>query len=210
MPAARLIIETIPRMSPARAPRRRSPITSRHAALYGCKLADRHHVQIKNVEERVDDDDSDRAEGRGARNVAPWIANLLGDIGGGVPARVGEHHRDQCEQPGRSAPRGRRRRCRLALEPAPIEKPRAMNISSAEHLERGKNVHPACAPARRRTMCTNAKSPIATIATSVCRENVNGTNGSGTTKNGVVSDDAWNEPIEIKDDKRSRLPPSRR
>ena len=35
------------------------------------------------------------------------------------------------------------------------------------------------------TMCTNANSHTAVIASSVCRENVSGTYGSGMTKNGV-------------------------
>ena len=59
-------------------------------------------------------------------------------------------------------------------------------------------------------MCTNANSQIAAIASSVCRENVSGTYGSGMTKNGVRIRGTRNESIEHERSERSRSRPSRR
>ena len=69
------------------------------AALHRRELADRQHVEEQHVEQDVDRDHRQRADGQRARHVAPGIADLFGDVRRGVPARVGEHHRDQREQP---------------------------------------------------------------------------------------------------------------
>ena len=60
-----------------------------------------------------------------------------------------------------------------------------MNMSSADTLSAASTL-PMIRPGPTPRMCTHAISAIAAIATSVCRENVSGTYGSGTTKNGVL------------------------
>jgi hypothetical protein len=75
---------------------------------------------------------------------------------------------------------------RFALEPAPIEKPTAMKISSAVTFKVARALltnRPGPTP----RMCIAANSQTAAIATIVWRENDSGTNGIGTTKKGVAS-----------------------
>ena len=70
------------------------------AAFHGGKLPDRQHVQEQQVQQEVDCDDRERAEGQRARNVPARVRDLFGDVRRGVPPRVGEHHRNEREQPG--------------------------------------------------------------------------------------------------------------
>ena len=73
---------------------------------------------------------------------------------------------------------------RFALEPAPIEKPTAMKTSSAVTFSVARALL-TTRPGPTPRMWMPANSQTATIATIVWRENDSGTNGIGTTKNGV-------------------------
>ena len=75
---------------------------------------------------------------------------------------------------------------RLALEPAPIENPSAMNISSADTFSAASTLPMMRPGPDAANVHATPSAQIAAIATSVCRENVSGTYGSGMTKNGVL------------------------
>ena len=144
-----------------------------HAALHRRQFADREHVQIQHVEQQVDRDDGGRAERERQRHVAPGIADLLGHVGGGVPARVGEHHGDEREQPvaGRPLPARRRRGSRTA--PVPNAKPESDEQQKRRDLQRREHVaHDAAGPDAADVNA--ASSQIDAIATIVCVENVSG------------------------------------
>ena len=137
------------------------------------------------------------AERERPRHVAAGIADLLGHVGRGVPARVGEHHRDQREQPRRRRPPAPRPATRFDADPAPSDKPSAMKISSAETLSAGEDVlHDAARadaadvdPRHQRRWPRSRRAPA--------REKVSGTNGSGMTRSGVASRAAGHEAPEI-------------
>src|SRR5688572_12253384 len=74
--------------------------------------------------------------------------------------------------------------CRLAVDPTPTANPAAMNTSSAITFSVASTFITA-RPGPTPTMCTKAKSHTAVIASTVCRENVSGTYGSGMTKSGA-------------------------
>ena len=99
MLAAMLTIETT-RHDVART-RAEQPVGDdvQHAALHRGELVDRQHVEEQHVEQDVDRHHRQRADRQRPRHVPPGIADLFGDIRGGVPARVGEHHRNQRQQP---------------------------------------------------------------------------------------------------------------
>ena len=70
-----------------------------NAALHRCESADRKNIQIQHVQKEIDHDYRNGAGGQRQRHVAIGIANLLGDVAGGVPAGVREHDRHEREQP---------------------------------------------------------------------------------------------------------------
>src|SRR5688572_4800970 len=74
--------------------------------------------------------------------------------------------------------------CRFALDPTPTANPAAMNTRSASTFNVASTFITA-RPGPTPTMCTRANSQTAIIASTVCRENVSGTYGSGMTKIGV-------------------------
>ena len=88
-------------MSPARGPSSRSATTSSTLPFTAASWPTGQHVEEQQVEQDVDRDDRQRADGQRARHVAAGIADLLRDVRRGVPARVGEHHRNQREKPAR-------------------------------------------------------------------------------------------------------------
>ena len=105
IPAARLMIATIAEdVAGARAEHALADEVE-HAALDRRELAHGHRIQIQQVQQRVDDDDADRPHQQRARHVASGIADLLGHVRRGVPSRIGEHHRNEREQPVRRADR---------------------------------------------------------------------------------------------------------
>src|SRR5262245_31548294 len=74
---------------------------------------------------------------------------------------------------------------RFADEPVPSVRPKAMNPTNAAIFSDAGTfvtVRPGPTP----TMWTSAATTIAALATSVCTENVSGTYGIGTTRNGVL------------------------
>jgi hypothetical protein len=81
------------------------------APLHGHQFLDRDHLEIEHVDQDVDHRDRAGAERQRQRQVPPGIAHLFRHVGGGVPARIDEHHDDQAEQPsgGVTAPARRRR-----------------------------------------------------------------------------------------------------
>ena len=72
-----------------------------HAPLHSRELANRDDVEVEHVEQEVDDGDDGRSQKQRARHVASGIADLLRHVRGGVPARIGEHDRDEREEPAR-------------------------------------------------------------------------------------------------------------
>ena len=94
-----LIIVSAAIRLPAAGPNRRSAITSTTLPCEPGEVADRHRVDVEDVEQSVHDDHRGGAEPQRPGHEARRIAHLLGDVGGRVPARVAEHHRHQREQP---------------------------------------------------------------------------------------------------------------
>ena len=93
-----------PRPAPRAAARRRAraagpPPPSRSPTVRGADLADRHGVEVEHVQAQVHQHHGRRANRQGARHVAAGLADLLGDVGRGVPAAVREHHDDERERP---------------------------------------------------------------------------------------------------------------
>ena len=85
-------------MSPAPVPNKRSAMMSISVPFTG-PARHRQDVQIERVQEEVDGDDRQGAEAKGKRQIAAGLANLFGKVRGGIPARIGEHHRDERQQP---------------------------------------------------------------------------------------------------------------
>jgi hypothetical protein len=51
------------------------------------------------AKQQINQDDGARAKRQRERYVAARLPDFFGDVSGSIPSRVGEHHRDQGEQP---------------------------------------------------------------------------------------------------------------
>ena len=140
MLAAMLMIDTIPMTSPARMPSSRSATTSSTLPSHLRELVDRQHVEKQQVQQEVDRDDRERAERERAGHVPAGLVDFLGHVGGGVPSRVGEHHRNQRQQP---RPGGHRRGALHEVRRRPGAERQAERDEDQQrrHLQPGEQVH---------------------------------------------------------------------
>ena len=148
MLAAMLTMENAASQFAATNPNSRSAVASNRApGLRGVRRS-RHGVDIQAVQREVDRDHGPCRSRAPAARCARG-PDLLGDVRGGIPSGVGEHHRNQRHQ---HAGHGalRRRLLNAASDPVPIANPTARNDERGDLQHRETVLHELAGPAARR------------------------------------------------------------